>query len=295
MTMIDRNSLRVFAVGCTLLAGVAAQDEKPKPTPEKDEPVGVREWPEASDAEEKRIVGLVRALVDDEEDRRIESEAELIALGPRVGKPLLHAITPRKPELHEPIFRVLDAVTDATFTPLLIEETENRKAEVRRWAVARLATLHAEAAHDALEAAFERGTEEKDVEMRFRAALGLCGLGDWQHYDVVLARVAADFPAVADRVSEILTPQRGAEAQKVVFEHLEAKDETSLVASLRVMRSVLPKDAAWVVAPYLDASAALVKKEAINTLRVVVDGDAPLETLSAFQAIGEAKKWKERL
>ena len=55
------------------------------------------------------------------------------------------------------------------------------------------------------------------------------------------------------------------------------------------------KDAAGIVKPYLDAETHNVKKAAINTLRVIVAGQEPLEKLSVFQAIEMANEWKKKV
>jgi len=64
---------------------------------------------------------------------------------------------------------------------------------------------------------------------------------------------------------------------------------------LRLLRSLAPKELTGPIVPFLDHEFQGVKKEAINTLRVIVDGAEPLEELSAFQAIEMANEWKKRL
>ena len=55
------------------------------------------------------------------------------------------------------------------------------------------------------------------------------------------------------------------------------------------------KKSAVPVIQHLDSTDNGVRIAAINALRGVIDGAEPLERLSAFDAIEQAKAWKERL
>ena len=63
------------------------------------------------------------------------------------------------------------------------------------------------------------------------------------------------------------------------------------------MRALGPKQSAGIISRFLDSTDSIVKKEAINTLRVIVDGKKPLplKELTVFQSIELAKQWKARL
>ena len=47
--------------------------------------------------------------------------------------------------------------------------------------------------------------------------------------------------------------------------------------------------------PFLDETDNSIRIEAINALRGIVDGDQPIDKLSAFQAIEVANEWKGKL
>ena len=64
-----------------------------------------------------------------------------------------------------------------------------------------------------------------------------------------------------------------------------------------MMRSLAPESAKSLVRPFLDSDQSIIKKEAINTLRVIVDGKEPmpLKKITVFLVIKLAKEWKRRI
>ena len=72
-------------------------------------------------------------------------------------------------------------------------------------------------------------------------------------------------------------------------------DQRAVVTGLRLLRSVGTKDKAALIGRFLDHDSQAIKKETINALRVVVDGDEPLEKLPVFKTIEMANHWRSRV
>ena len=65
------------------------------------------------------------------------------------------------------------------------------------------------------------------------------------------------------------------------------------MAGLRLLRQLAVKDHVVVVRGYLGSPDHTVKREAVNTMRVL-HGEAPIENLTVFQAIEMAKEWQKK-
>jgi hypothetical protein len=117
----------------------------------------------------------------------------------------------------------------------------------------------------------------------------LAGLGDEAY------RPVFEWRDVSALIQSGLAHARDGELTDKLVKAMPRDDERRVVTGLRLLRSIAPKEYAGVIATWLDAEQHAVKKEAINTLRAVVDGERPLENLSVFQAIDQAKKWKARI
>ncbi len=277
-----------------LLSGLVTAQEPPK----KDPPAPTS-WPKLSSSDAKRAKNkatLVGLSGDDEEVAKASAaEADLVAYGTGVAPVILRRLGDREvaelPESAAALGRILDAVCTPEYAGLIAERTTDRSVEVRRWSVGWIGrhTLPDQ------EKALRRALGDDDAAVSFRAALGLLGLGNGDVLDKVLADCMEDWRSKAALVDSIAAPGRSNELAQALVDRIANAPVNERVTGLRLARSLCPKDYAAVLGTFLDDDAATVKKEAINALRVVVDGDEPLENLSVFQAIDAAKKWKERL
>jgi hypothetical protein len=91
---------------------------------------------------------------------------------------------------------------------------------------------------------------------------------------------------------------RGTEASELIFAKLgklDPSDRKGKVAMLRMLAGCGTKEHAQRLRGYLDDDDNSIRVAAINALRGMVDGELPLEDISAFEAIETAKKWKSKL
>ena len=284
-----------------VLAGTQASThaQATKPSRGAAEAANKLEWPKPSSKQSSRAKHLVRRLFAavEAEEETTELEGEIRELGPAIGRFLLRRLgnSDIDEDGHPALERTLDGVLADEHAPLLVPYLDKKHLQVRRYAASRIARSHDASLAPHLKGVLER--EDEDELVRFRVALGLAGLGDFDAFDLVFETCqAAKWRAIAPLVHEVLAPARSADARRAVFTRMQkAKDTQTLVTSLRLMRSLCPKEHAATIAPWLDSQESIVKRETINALRAIVDDDPPLENLSAFQAIDLVKKWKERL
>jgi hypothetical protein len=279
---------RALLLCCLLCAASSAAAQEPPPPAPPPKPA----WPELPAAEAETAKLRLRRLDAAEAEVAAAAEAELVAMGAGVAPLLLSQLGNRRPTAPEALRRILHRVVEPVHAPLVAERADSKAPLLREWSVEFLALQHDGRWREVLARAFEA----EDRELRFRAALGLAALGDQDALATVFAQCQEqEWRDHAELVQRALAPARSSEMAEWLVRHMPRDDERARITGLRLMRALAPKEYAGVVATYLDAEQHAVKKEAINTLRAVVDGAAPLENLSVFQAIDQAKKWKERI
>jgi len=272
--------LRLVTLAVLGVATIAAQDP-PKP-----------KWPRLDETESARARVLLEQLTGDDEDAASAAGDELAALGAGIA-PLTIVKLRGVPSTRqaETVSRLLDDVVTAEYAPLVEEHARDREATVRRWSIGWIARHPDESNRKTL----ERATSDKDETTAFRSSAGLVALGSLDALGKVFDVCSEDWVSHAEFVGAVLPPARGAAAADQVLARMTPDDVRAQVTGLRLLRSLAPKEYATKISPYLDTEQHAIKKEAVNALRAVVDGDPPLEDLSVFQVIDQARKWKERV
>ncbi|MDA0372669.1 MAG: hypothetical protein O2865_02685 [Planctomycetota bacterium] len=261
-----------------------AQAQEPKVEPPT--------WPELSSKQTEAAKLALRRLGDEDEEVADAAEAELVDFGPAIAPMLLTRLADRRPQHEDVLARVLHRVVPASHAPLIADKAAAKAVPVRSFAVEYLAGL----GDTTYRPVFEKARKDKDEGVAFRAVLGLAGLRDRDALLELLGLCETlEWRDTSSLIQTGLAHARDAELTDALVKAMPREDERRVVTGLRLLRSVAPKEYAGVIATWLDAEQHAVKKEAINTLRAVVDGDRPLENLSVFQAIDQAKKWKERI
>ena len=110
---------------------------------------------------------------------------------------------------------------------------------------------------------------------------------------------------MAERMPEVETDELGrylATSRSEDFlpwfgKKLKSQDSHECVTALRLMRILAPASGKLLVKRFLDSDQAILKKEAVNTLRVIVDGKPalPLKKITVFMVIKLARDWKKRI
>lgn len=254
-------------------------------------------WPKITKRDRQRVKFQLRQLAAENNDGEAvaaaqiaRAETALIDMGAGITLELLRQLDDEDGVKTDSIARVLDAVLAPEHSPLLARLVRRKQPEVRRYVVARLARFHA----SEMAPVFKEASADGDQDVVFLAALGLGGLGDFEAMQTVFDRCRRDWPQYGALVSEVLEPVRGEQAADWVFARIEPGDVSGWVSGLRLLRSLAPRSYKHKLQTALDSEQHSVKKAAINSLRVVIDGDPPLEQLSVFAAIELAQKWRKR-
>ncbi|QDV05662.1 hypothetical protein Poly30_11610 [Planctomycetes bacterium Poly30] len=267
-------------------------------------------WPEPRDvAAVKKSVAKIRSAQSDEMEAAGRSEIE--QEGAAAAPVLLRAIAREsKSDAIQRMRSALDLVTTKEHTRLLAESLDDRSPELRMCVLRRLAVLGDPGLKDRAEAFFqdvkEKAADAKKAKKLHedevdRAAIFTLATGSTASLDHCLDLAGSKvWPAWRETLRE--AAGRAKEAGSTVAEGLQAAlspsanpDISRRVAALRLIAYAGTEAQARSVLPSLDDTANHVKVAAVNALRMMVDGDEPLDKLSTFDAIERANKWKARL
>lgn len=294
--------LAALALPCAAAPPRSASPGAQDPAPPADG--RLTEWPALADeaAAKKELARLRKATT---EEMAVDAAAKVRALGAGMVPLLLDALgKDRAPEAQERLLGALTALTGAPHTRLLAREWSHESPAVRAFALDRVATfpdagLVAEAralfvslSERAQDPKARLKPDEEELDRAARVALSTGALEgvprclaqaerDWRKYGAALRTACAG--AKSDAANELLLPKLTG-----------ASTDAARVAALRLLAAAGTQPAVSTIRRFLDAEANAVRVAAINALRGIVDGAPPLEELSVFTAIEEAKRWKER-
>lgn len=285
-------ALAIPALACLLAASwscaAAPAQDHPQPSTVK---TAKPSWPKLERLQADRVDQLLQNFRLDNDELHVKSEGELVALGTGAAPILIARLSDAKNNLNAHITRVLDSVTAKEHAPLIAQEAGAKVVARRCWCVGRLVELGAE---DCAEL-YRKALADKDAEVAYRAAVGLASRGDPVGMDRVFSRVKTDWKDARAWLESALVKNRTPEVSNWLVAKLGSHDYTDKVAALRLFRSAGVREHAGKLAGELDSSDNVVKKEAINALRVVLLGEPALDDLSVFQSIEMAKQIKSKL
>jgi hypothetical protein len=262
---------------------------KDKP-PAKQEPTKAAEWPALDKTRQDRVHALVGQFRKPDEQLHADASKQLVELGAGAAPILMRLVSDRAENQNEPIFAVLDRIVTAEHSALLTREIKNPRSELRRYVLRRLCQL----AEEALRPTFEAAMADKDEQVAFYGALGALSLRDKKGLPKVMAMARSNWSDVAPLVAAVLPAARSAECGTWVFEQITNAGPVDKMTGLRLLRYLMVMDQKVILRSYLDAPDHAVKREAINTARVL-HGEAPIENLPVFQAIEMAQEWLKKL
>jgi HEAT repeat protein len=256
-------------------------------------------WPEPENTKElkKDIQRLRKAST---EEMGGQADAALREVGAAAAPLLLKAFGKEKSEeALERIESVLVGVTAAEHTRLLAAELDSKSTRLRTWLYRRIAAFPdhglAEEVGERL-GALKRKGDKADPDELYAAALCALSTGQVGGLDVVFDVAKKSWGKHADEIRVAANEVRGPTATTALATQLAGTDRKARVAALRLLASCGdPEQAVPLIAPLLDENDNSIRIAAINALRGIIDGDPPLDKLPVFEAIEQAKKWKERV
>jgi hypothetical protein len=206
----------------------------------------------------------------------------------------------RDEEARKRLFDILVETTGAEHTRLLAKEFDDKHVLVRTFALWRSAQFPDPALRKDADAAWARVAKQgdkADADERYAVALCAASTGSVAGLEALwdATRTPKQWDAKKTELRAALEGARGKEATAFVMKKLgDNPDRKVKVAVLRMLAGCGDKDSASFARPYLDDEDNQIRVAAINALRGILDGKEPIENLSAFEAIEEAKKWKTR-
>jgi hypothetical protein len=282
---------------------LAAQDGAGKETPVKgpDKPVErLTAWPKPADAEQVKtdIERVVRAsapgMAEGGHDGLVAAGASGVPLVlERYGRE-------RDEDAKKRLFDILVETTGAEHTRLLAKEFGSKLVPVRTfalWRAARFPDVEIKKDADAAWLRVSKMGDKADAEERYAAALCAASVGSIVGLPALwdATTTPKEWDKKKGELRAALEGARGKEATTWVLAKLDDKaDRKVKVAVLRMLAGCGDKDSAGRVKPFLSDEDNSIRVAAINALRGIVDGDPPIENLSAFEAIEQANKWKGR-
>jgi len=248
------------------------------------------EWPKLKKAESDRVRALAKQFRKKQEKLRLAAVDKLAKIGAGAAPVLIPLVNDKAENANEYVFQVINRVTDNRHTALLARETKRKSVEWRRYLMRRLAGMH----DTDLEPVFKSTLKDKDPDIAFYAALGLLGIGNADGLDIVLTVAKKQWAEHKDLLAKTLPAARSADTAMKVWKRIGQARPTDQMAGLRLQRYLMVKEQKMLLRSYLESPDFAVKREAINTARVL-HGEKPLEKLSSFQAINLAKEWLNKL
>lgn len=274
----------MFAAALALLGPVTAQQ------PAKADPAKLEAWPTLKEADREKVLPLLDLVRKVDSPQHDSAHKQLVAMGDAAVPLILQQIHDRNDNSNAPYLALLDQALGKQHAALMAREVKKPKVELRRYLMQRLCRF----GDTSLKAVFESGRKEKDEQTAFFATLGLLGLKQRDALEPVLAYTRSHWSEVAPIVAEALAGARAQDCGNWVFELIAKAQPADQMAGLRLLRHLMVKEQAVILRTYLESPDHTVKREAVNTARVL-HGEAPIETLSVFQAIEQAKQWLKKL
>jgi hypothetical protein len=255
------------------------------------------EWPEMAAREKAKVEVLLKTLArkGDKAETKERLEKQLVKIGLPCAKRLIlrFSDSPHR-DINQHLTRVLDQILTKEHAPLLAQHADHSQAAGRLYVISRLARYH----DKKYLPLFKAASKDENQEVAFQAAIGLATTaGDKAALELIFVRCIKDWREIGDSVTEALQVIRGFEAMSWLQQRIKNGKLVEQITGLRLMRALAPKEMARSILPYLDSEDYILKKEAVNALRVVVDGKAPfpLTELTVFRIQQLRKEWKARL
>jgi len=297
----------LFLVAFVSMTGAEAapmQDggmNKPDPAKVAAKPVErLTAWPKVADMDQMKV-DIERVVKANVPEMATGGHDGLVAAGSGVVPFVLERYgLERDEEVRKRLFTILVETTSAEDTRLLAKYFDHKLVLVRTFALWRAAQFPDPALRKNVEASWARVAkqgEKADPDERYAVALCAASTGSVAGLEALwdATRTPKEWDVKKNELRAALEGARGKEATAFVLKKMDDKaDRKVKVAVLRMLAGCGDKDSASFARPYLDDEDNQIRVAAINALRGIVDGDPPIENLSAFTAIEEAKKWKLR-
>ena len=248
------------------------------------------DWPALKDTDKDKVMALAGQFRKPDTKLHEPAHKALVALGAGAAPLLMQQCADRQDGINTQLFAVFDEILQKDHAALMARESKKPRVELRRYLVRRLCRF----GDKDLVPYFESMAKDADPETAFFAQLGAFAQGRAAQLPTILDYCRTGWAGVAPTVAEALAPARSLELAAPVFDAIGQKGPVEQMTGLRLLRHLMVKEQGILLHRYLDAGEHTVKREAVNTARCLF-GEAPIENLSVFQAIEQAKQWRAKL
>ncbi len=296
MNSATRTTGAVLALVGLCLPLSAQHSKKHQKQDKKQEPAELK-WPEMTRAQKDKVEILLRTLArkGDRRNTKARVEKQLVKIGlPCARRLMIRFSDSQHRNINDHLTRVLDQVLTKDQAPLLAQQAKHKHVAGRLYVISRLARYH----DKKYLPQFKAARKDKDPEVAFHAALGLATTTmDKAALELIFLRCIKEWQEIGDMVTETLQVIRGFDAMMWLQKRIRNGKLVERVAGLRLMRALAPKEMGRSILPYLESEDFIIKKEAVNALRVVVDGQKPypLDELTVFRIQQLRTEWRARL
>ena len=289
----------LFTCALSGAAAALAQDPpKPAAAPAPAKIEYLTAWPKPAD-KDALMTDIERLCKARTEDMGKLAHDALVADGAAAVPFLLERYGREKDDgAHERLHDILFEMIKADQTRVLAKHFESKNLNERVMALWRAGVFPDKEIHAAAEAAFlrmDKQGDKADPDERYAAALCACSAGSIKGLDTLIAQAMKRWDKKGPEMRIALEGVRGPEATAVVGKRLDEPDRKVKVAALHLLGGCGDKSITSKIKPLLDETDNSLRVAAINALRGIVDGELPIEGLSAFEAFEMAKKWKEKV
>jgi len=163
------------------------------------------------------------------------------------------------------------------------------------WRVAAFPDAEVKAAADKAWAKVAKLGAKANADERYAAALCCASAGSLAGMEALWEATSAKWDKKQRELRAALNGVRCKEASEWALARIKGDDRKATVAALRMLAGCGIKEDAGRIKVLLSNEDNSIRVATINALRGMVDGDGPLEDISAFEAIETAKKWAGRI
>lgn len=264
--------------------------QKPEPVPAAAAAAKLAEWPALKETDKERVITLAAQFRKADAKLHEEARQQLIALGDGAMPLLLQQVSDKDEAFNAHLFAVFDTALKPAHASLMARESKKPRVELRRYLFMRMCRF----IDPELVPVLKAGCKDKDEPTAFYASLGMLALKEREAVPAVIAYTKTRWKEVGTITAEVLPAARSMDAGNWVFEAIANAPPADQMAGLRIVRYLAVKEHLLIMRTYLQASDNPVKKEAVNTVRVM-HGEAPIENLTVFDAIEMAKVWLKKI
>ncbi|MEO6598170.1 MAG: hypothetical protein ABIP94_25785 [Planctomycetota bacterium] len=287
-TSTNVRTILLLLLAMAIPTAVAAQgDGKREPAPASEK---LAEWPELKQPDKDRVLALVGQFRKEDPELRADATKQLLAIGAGGMPLLLQQVSDRAENINSHLFALFDSLLEPRHSALMARETKKPRIELRRYLMQRLCRFGDKDLLPVLEAT----SKDKDEATAFYAALGMLAQKRREAVPAVVTYTKLHWKEVGPITAEVLPAARSQEVGAWVFEAIAKAPAAEQMAGLRLLRYLAVKEHNLIMRTYLQAPDHTVKKEAVNTMRVL-NGEDPIENLTVFQAIEMAKQWLAKI